>query len=120
MVSKLSRLGVRYLGFVDGEEKYSVLARSWLMIYPSRYDSFPISVLESLACGTPVIAYDIPGIVLNYKYCRAVMTVKLGDTEELLHKALTIINNSDLLAQLRNDAIKFSLTYNWDLSLIHI
>jgi Glycosyltransferase len=47
---------------VPRDEAMRLLAQSKLVIYPTRLDAFPLSVLEALSCGTPVIAYAIPAI----------------------------------------------------------
>lgn len=50
-------------GYVDSEkgiaEYYSA---SNICLLPSKQDNLPNTVLESLACGTPVVAFDIGGI----------------------------------------------------------
>jgi glycosyltransferase involved in cell wall biosynthesis len=48
-------------GFLPKEKYYETLARARVLIYPSHSDSFSRVILESLAAGTPVVAYDIPG-----------------------------------------------------------
>jgi len=68
---------VVFHGFVSGEKKRKLFENAHLFIFPTRYkkEAFPLSILEALSYGVPVIATDeasIPyildnrsGIVLN-------------------------------------------------------
>ncbi|MCP4148207.1 MAG: glycosyltransferase family 4 protein [bacterium] len=48
---------VAFLGFIDGEKKKELLSRARFLIFPSEcYESFGYTIVESLACGVPVIA----------------------------------------------------------------
>jgi Glycosyltransferase len=53
---------VEYLGFVSQDKLIDVVSKAKVLVYPSHFDSFPLVILESLALGTPVIAYKIPGV----------------------------------------------------------
>lgn len=48
------------LGRVSGAEKWRMLAGCDVLAVPSRYETFGMTALEALACGTPVAAFDIP------------------------------------------------------------
>ncbi|MDC1359614.1 glycosyltransferase [Gammaproteobacteria bacterium] len=66
---------VTHHGFVDGIDKDELLKASHLLIYPSLNDAFPLTILESLSYGVPVLSSNqgsIPamlddncGIVMN-------------------------------------------------------
>jgi len=43
------------------EEFIKILSKSHVLLFPSRRETFGRVVLEALSCGTPVVAFDIPG-----------------------------------------------------------
>ena len=56
-------LPVHYLGRLHDDVSLSLLyAAVDVMVTPSRQDNLPNTVVESLACGTPVVAFDIGGM----------------------------------------------------------
>lgn len=56
-------LPVHYLGHLHDDVSLSILyAAADVMATPSRQDNLPNTVVESLACGTPVVAFNIGGM----------------------------------------------------------
>lgn len=49
-----------FLGFRHGEDYARTLASADVMVFPSKTDTFGLVMLEAMACGTPVAAYDAP------------------------------------------------------------
>lgn len=50
-----------FVGPKFGEELTKIYAASDVMVFPSVTDTFGLTNVESLACGTPVAAYDVLG-----------------------------------------------------------
>ncbi len=49
---------VRWTGAMDGDDKWSLLAASRVLVQCSDSESFGLSVAEALACGVPVVVTD--------------------------------------------------------------
>lgn len=50
-----ARERVRVLGLGAAERQHERYGRAWVTCLPSRYDSFGMALVESLACGTPLV-----------------------------------------------------------------
>jgi len=62
-------------------------------VYPSHEDSFSLVVLESLALGTMVVAYDIPAI--REVYGDLVYTVQEGDINSMARGVIKVLKMSE-------------------------
>lgn len=78
---KVQELGltgrVHFLDYVSREQLIDLYQGSAALLYPSKWEGFGIPPLESLACGVPVIASDIP--VHREVLGDAGIFVRLGD-----------------------------------------
>jgi len=54
---------VRFLGFVPIETLRVFYRAASVFAFPSLYEGFGLAPLEAMACGTPVVASDIPPLV---------------------------------------------------------
>ena len=59
---------VRFVGFKHGEELAAYVAAADVFVFPSRTDTFGLTMLEAMAAGVPVAAFPVTGprdVVLN-------------------------------------------------------
>jgi glycosyltransferase involved in cell wall biosynthesis len=52
---------VVFAGWKQGEELSRCYSASDVFVFPSRFETFGLVLLEALACGLPVAAYPVPG-----------------------------------------------------------
>ncbi|MCG2896936.1 MAG: glycosyltransferase [Acidilobus sp.] len=97
----------------SSDEVLRLLASSKAFIYPTRFDSFGLVVLESLSCGTPVVAYDIPAIRFNYADTRAVIRVRPLDVKGLVNETYELLRSGEW-DRLGREGVKFSKRFTWD------
>ena len=76
-----------YLGGIHNESKMAeVYAAADVFVMPSREDNLPNVMLESLACGTPVICFPVGGMIdviedgINGYFCPEMTGESLGQT----------------------------------------
>ena len=53
--------GVEFVGFKTGLELAEYYANADVFVFPSRWETFGIVMIEAMACGTPVAAYPCQG-----------------------------------------------------------
>jgi len=75
-----------YLGRLNDEISLAlVYSASDAMIVPSIQDNLPNTVMESISCGTPVVAFDVGGIHDMIDHQKNGYLVKPFDTTDLAH-----------------------------------
>jgi glycosyltransferase involved in cell wall biosynthesis len=64
--SEVAALGltewVHFPGFIPNDELPAWYRAAELFVYPSRYEGFGLPVIEAMACGTPVLCSNAPGV----------------------------------------------------------
>jgi ADP-heptose:LPS heptosyltransferase/glycosyltransferase involved in cell wall biosynthesis len=78
-LSKEIKIKYKIYERVSDKEKFEILARSRLLIYPSAYEAFGLPPLEADYVKTPSVVYDLP----SYKEWGNFETVPINDTKSL-------------------------------------
>lgn len=64
-----------------------------VFLIPSLIENYPTTVLESMACGTPVVGFNVGGIPEQLSDGRGIIVEK-GDETALLNAVLSVLNNT--------------------------
>jgi glycosyltransferase involved in cell wall biosynthesis len=87
----------------------NLISDSTLAVFPSYCEGFPWSVLEKLAAGLPVIAYDIHGVRDMLKHYSQSMMTDPGDIQALSNKLVEKLNQPiDQYAALVEESLSIS------------
>jgi glycosyltransferase involved in cell wall biosynthesis len=100
---------VECLGWVTGEHKRALLARCTVFVLPSYNEGQPMSVLEAMAAGTPVLSTRTGGVPDAVTDGVNGLLVEAGDVEALSAALSVLLSNEALrrrLGQCARDRVR--------------
>jgi glycosyltransferase involved in cell wall biosynthesis len=83
------------------------------MINPSLVDNMPISILESLASGVPVITTNVGGIPFVVEHETSALLVAPADPGAMANAMLRVLDNPELAAKLAAEGAREVQKYTW-------
>ncbi len=103
---------IKMMGWVDGERKYRILKSSRIFLHTPVSDTGGMAAAEGMACGLPVVAFDLPGY--QYAYPRGMIKIKTGDTIAFAKAVIDLLDSPEEYQRIRNDAISYSREWDWN------
>lgn len=107
---------VRWIGYVDEEDKPVLYRNAETFVFPSRREGFGLPVLEAMACGTPVVTSDATSLVEVVG--DAAFTVDPDDERGLAGAIIATIVQENLAADLRQKGEKQAATFSWEKTIV--
>ncbi len=96
-------------------ELFGLLKSSKLFIFPSLFEGWGLAVAEALACGLPVVAYDIPALREVFGKCKGVFLVPAKNVDGVAATVLDLLNLSEEeLLRLSGYSEAFSRQFSWE------
>lgn len=111
---RVGRIQVRSVPFEPSAERVAeYYSASDLYLHAARAETFPLTIIEALACGTPVVATDVGGIPEQIKDLETHgaseatgVLVAAEDSEQLARAVLPLLRQPELARQLGDNAAR--------------
>ncbi len=103
---------VTFAGYVSDARKAEILREAWCFLTPSSMEGWGIAVIEANACGTPALAFDIPGVR------DAIVDGETGflarDEDDLAGRARELLTDLPLRERLSQAAARHAARFDWE------
>lgn len=84
---------ILHLGPVQGEDKFHRLREADLFIFPSHTEQFPLTILEAMACGLPIISTNVGAVSDALLVPDGGAFFSAGSTESLVSTISSLLEN---------------------------
>ncbi|ABL88651.1 glycosyl transferase, group 1 [Pyrobaculum islandicum DSM 4184] len=108
--------GVEFLGRATEEEKIKWMQSAWLIASTSTKEGWGLTITEAAACGTPAVAYDVPGLRDSVIHGETGLLVRPGDVKALAQAITLLLIDSQVREKLGKNAYRVAQRYSWDAS----
>lgn len=98
-------LEVRALGSLPAHEVVNVYQAADVMVVPSLEDNYPNTVIEAMACGTPVVGFDSGGIAEQIEHRTTGYVAQLYSADDLANGIRFVLEEADY-GQLRENTLR--------------
>lgn len=109
-LAKFLGVNAEFLGFVSEEEKNRIIKSSTVLVNPSTVEGLGLILIESMACGTPVIARRLE----TYFFCNNGNSMLYENDSEIGEKILEVVNNKRVFMKLSKGGKETAKSYSWD------
>ena len=114
---RIERLGLRDSVYFVGPQPQDVLpvyyAAADVTVLPSYYESFGMVALEAMACGSPVIASRVGGLVTTVRDGVTGFLVPDGDVEALAERIAALVADPDLRWRVGREGVRWAAQHRW-------
>jgi D-inositol-3-phosphate glycosyltransferase len=105
---------VRFVGAVEQSRLAQYYRAANVTVMPSTYESFGLVAVESMACGTPVVASRVGGLATIVRDDENGALIPWRDPRLFADRIRPILTEPDLADRLRVGALETARRYGWD------
>lgn len=114
LVEQAALSGVRFLGAVPHVSMPGILGDAAVFVHGTRYESFGIALVESMAAGAPVVAFSVGGIPEVVRDGTDGFLVAYGDLPAFSDAVIRLLKAPGLRAEMGKAAQQGARRYSWE------
>ena len=107
---------ITFLGKVSEEQKIDLYQKAWVFVNPSFMEGWGITSIEANACGTPVVASNVPGLRDSVNNPHSGLLVPYGSVKEFTRQIKFLLKDDSFRAKLSIQAIYWAQQFDWQKS----
>ena len=105
---------ITFTGFIPSADKVRYLQQAWIAVCPSLKEGWGLTNIEANACGTAVIAADVPGLRDSVQHGTNGYLYPYGDVLALSQSLHRLLNDSAERRLLQEGAVTWAKRFDWD------
>ena len=108
-----SKPNLHFLGYQPKQKTIELIRGSDVLIQPSIIEGISSTILEAMACKTPIIATNTGGNKEILQHDKTAILIEPNSYDQILNKILDLISNKQRATTLCEEAFKEVQRYDW-------
>lgn len=105
---------VHFLGYLPKDKTIPLIRGSDVLIQPSLSEGISSTILEAMACKTPVITTNVGGNKELIEHNKTGFLVEPNSSAQILDLLSIVFSNDSKISSIRNDAFTVAQNYDWN------
>ena len=111
--SAKSHSNIHYMGYIPKERTISLIRGSDILVQPSLAEGISSTILEAMACKTPIITTNVGGNQELLNHGKSGIVLEPNSSQKLLEETIDLINNKEKADAFSEEALKQVQKYDW-------
>jgi glycosyltransferase involved in cell wall biosynthesis len=103
-----------FLGFVSEQRKVELYGEARVAVNSSLKEGWGLTSIEANACGTPVVATDVPGLCDSVRHGETGYLVPFGDAQAFASAVRRILADPEGAAAMRARGLAWAARHTWE------
>jgi glycosyltransferase involved in cell wall biosynthesis len=103
---------IELLGFLENEKAHPILKSAKVFLFPSHEEGWGIAIAEAMACGLPVVSWDLPVFGEIFEDC--IIQIKENDFSQFSNEIIELLNDEKMRTGIGLIGKEFIKKYSWD------
>lgn len=112
--AKEFNLEVNFTGKLTKEEWHKLSEEQDIFINTTHFDNTPVSVMEAMALGLPVVSTNVGGIPYLIEDSKTGLLVNDNDTVDMTNKIVQLLQNENLTKDLSQNGRVLAESWGWE------
>ena len=108
-----SRSNIHFLGYIPRERTISLIRGSDILIQPSLVEAISSTLLEAMACKTPIIATNVGGNKELLENNISGVIIEPNSPQQILDGIMDLFLNKEKATKLKEEAFRHVQKYDW-------
>lgn len=103
---------IEMLGFLENDKVFPILKSSKIFLFPSYEEGWGIAIAEAMACGLPVVSWNLP--VYKEIFEKHTIQVEENDLDVFSEEIIKLLEREDLRKKIADEGKEFIQKHSWD------
>jgi glycosyltransferase involved in cell wall biosynthesis len=106
---------IKILGYLPYDEVYTIMKQADLFLFLDHEAGWGLAVAEAMACGLPVVGYDIDVLGTVFKQGYSAI-IPLGDHDRFSKKVIQLLQDEKYRKKLSYEAVYEAAKHDWKIT----